>query len=355
MAQSLEELKELNRAEEEKESEQANNQVATDKIPKKLKTDEKPEAETEEDEDLSDDEDEDDESTEGEDWMQSDEQTSEEEDDEEEVEAKFTDGDVAAVRRKLKGKLQKERDEKEILAEENARLKAQLAGKSEGNQEQMAQAPAKNRMPRLADFAYNEDRHEEAMANWIQQNAVAASQRGSSENSQAEAQAKAAEKTEKAVDDHYLRVNELVKKSNIAPEVYTAADTSVRQIVESVVPNGGDVITDGIIARLGSGSEKVIFNLGRNKVKREQFHKLLVEDPSGIAAAMMLGELKTSLLGGKSRGSNAPKPSGQLNGDGGGSTSTSKLKRQYEKAGDVQTRFNLKREAKNKGIDVSGW
>lgn len=224
-------------------------------------------------------------------------------------------------------------------------------GKPENQKEE---APS-NRMPKLADFAYDEVKYEQAMTNWVQENAAAASRKVSSENSQANAEREVAEKTSEAVNGHYQRVDELVTKSNIAPEVYQAADTAVRKVVESVLPQNGDTVTDGIIARLGEGSEKVIYFLGRNSGKRGEFERLLRDDPSGISAAMMLGQLKNDLSAGKKRGSNAPKPSDQLGGDAGGSESGSKLKREYENASDLQTRISLKRKAKQSGVDVSGW
>ena len=342
MAQTLEELKAENLESEQVETKQ---EKPVEKKPaEEVEEVSKAELKSE----VKDDSDDDDGSDEGKEaWMLTDEQTSEDGD----GEKKFTGGDVAAAKRKLKGKLQAETEEKNEWKLKYEALKNQ--GGNSGGQKQQ-EAAAKNRMPKLRDFSYNEDEFEEAMGKWVQQSAVSATSNASNETSQAEAKRLAQERSVKAIDDHYLRVDELVTKSNIAPEVYQAADTAVRRVVESVLPNSGDVITDELIARLGEGSEKVIYHLGRNTAKREQFGQLLREDSTGLSAAMMLGQLKIDLSGQAKRGSNASPPSGQLNGDASGS-SGGNLKRKYENAKDVQTRFDIKRQAKGKGIDVSGW
>lgn len=353
MAQTLEELKEENKQADA--AAQGKSDKPEAKAPKGLDDGKKP-VSIAEDADLHDDEGG---SPDSDIWMQTDDQTS----DDGEVEAKFTDSDVAAVRRKLKGKLQKEREEKDELAEENARLKAQLAQQSGNNQTQQArqQSPAQqNRMPRLSDFGYDEDKHEAAMARWVQSQSAAALQVTSRKQVESEARRQVIEKTERAVDDHYQRASELITKANIDPEVYRAADTEVRRAVEEVFPEMGDPITDAIIARLGEGSEKVVYYLGRNKSKKAEFVASLREDPSGVAAAIMLGTLKSQIAGSGNRVSNANKPSTQLNGDAGGSEAASKLKRKYtaasgNDAASVQKRINIKREAKAQGIDVSGW
>ena len=341
MAQlTLEELKAQNAADDKKK--------ADDEAALKLKQKSEAEAEDDlEDENLNSaktDSDDDDLDEDGDEWMRSDEQRSG-------SNAKFTDSDVANVRRKLKGKLQKEKDEKDVLAEENAALKAQLAGNSGGNTNQRPSAPVK--MPMLSEFGYREADYQAAMRKWVQQEAAATHQNIAKETSQTEAQRRAYEQSQKSLDDHYARAGKLVEKANIEPEVYQKADTAVRNAVESVLPNGGDTITDGLIARLGEGSEKVIFFIGRNSAKQVELIESLRNDPSGISAAIMLGQLKTKLST-QNRDSGAPSPGSKVNGDGSGGVNVNKLKRKYE-SGDVQTRINIKRQAKKDGVDVSGW
>ncbi len=352
--QSLEDLKAENRANEEEEIKESEAKTLDDELSDELKSkegesevDDDPKEKEKTPEGESEIDDDDPEKKEKEPWEKSD----EDDPDEEGGEAKFTGSDVAAAKRKLKGKLQEKTDEAEALAKENEELRKRLD--QGGSQQEKDQGSPK--MPRLADFNYVEEDFEKAMQSWVQQNAVAATQKVNSETSQVEAKKAAAEKVRSDVDNHYLRAEELAKKSGISEEVYAAADTEVRKTVEAVIPNGGEAVTDGLISRLGEGSEKVIYFLGRNQAKRAEFEKCLRDDPSGISAAMMLGQLKTDLGASRKKSSSAPAPSDRIQGDQGESQASSKLKRQYEATDDLQTRIDLKRSAKAKGIDVSGW
>lgn len=337
MAQSLEELKAENAAAEAAESEKPEEKATEEEAPEQGEEESKTEEEAEE---ASDDFDEEDAA-----FMQSEEQSSGEDDgDDGDGEAKFTDSDVAAVRRKYQGRLKAETEEKDEWKEKYLALKAQ-----QGNPESNSQSQP-SRMPKLIDFDYDEKRYEAAMTAWVRQTSSSANQEESEANSQAEAQQKA----KKALDEHYQRVDELTTQFKISDEVYQKADTDFRQAVEDIIPNAGDTITDSLIVRLGKGAERVIFHLGRNPSKLEKFKNLLREDSSGISASMMLGELRTELVS-KKRESRAAKPSAKLNGDASSSGSGSKLKRKYENTEDLQTRINIKREAKLQGIDVSGW
>ena len=89
--------------------------------------------------------------------------------------------------------------------------------------------------------------------------------------------------------------------------------------------------------------------------KRVKGGKIAV-DPSGAQAVMYLASIqnKFSQAALKKR-SGAPKPAPKLKGDK-ASGSGGKQKKQYDAAaGDPQTRIDLKREARKKGIDVSKW
>lgn len=344
MAQTLEQLKAANAAEEVAQVQ------TTEETPK---VEPKAEPEVDEPENSFDEE-----ITGDEPWLQTDEQTSDGDDDGGTA-AKFTDSDVANVRRKLKGKLREEQEKSKSLEEEVAELKALIAaGKTSPVQRQQRPGvPNKPpKVPKLSDFGYDEERYNVALANWVQQQNAASSQQQAQKAQEQEQIRETQRKLNEAVDNHYTRANDLVRKANIDPEVYRKADSEVRKAVDSVIPNGGDSITDGLIQRLGDGSEKVLYYLGRNKSKLDLFVNKLREDPSGVSASIMLGQLQSEVIGSTNRGSNAPSPSRQLSGDGGSKESASALKRKYQRAGDdIQKRIDIKREAKRNGIDVSGW
>jgi hypothetical protein len=101
-----------------------------------------------------------------------------------------------------------------------------------------------------------------------------------------------------------------------------------------------------------------MFRLGRSKALLGQFVGLLANDPSGLDAATFLGEQKARLTGTTKRPSSAPPPDTQIDGDVSGGQKESLLKKRYQdahKKGEGQTAWNVKKEAKKAGYDVSKW
>jgi len=171
-------------------------------------------------------------------------------------------------------------------------------------------------------------------------------------------QTKAIKKLSKAVDDHYVRAEELIKASGISAETYKQADEVFRNAIEAVRPGLGDIIVDQMISLLGKGSEKVMYKLGRSSALRGEFIALLAEDPNGLKATAFLGEQKAKLLLTKQRSSNAPPPSNEINGDATSSNKERVFKKKYEAAhakGNSQVAYNAKKDAKAAGIDTSKW
>ena len=161
----------------------------------------------------------------------------------------------------------------------------------------------------------------------------------------------------KAVDDHYERAATLAKDSNIDADVYQQSDKRVREMIESLVPGAGDVIADQLIATLGKGSEKVMFSIGIKETKLNELRNKLLSDPSGMAAALYLGELKTSLTTPRKLKTNAPAPADVISGDA-TPVNGKASKKDYDalhKKGDVGKAFNIKRAAKKAGVDTSKW
>ena len=88
--------------------------------------------------------------------------------------------------------------------------------------------------------------------------------------------------------------------------MYQNSDLAVRQAIESVLPNQGDLVADQLISRLGDGSEKVMFYLGRNAAAKEKLKSALSNDPTGISAALYLGEVKRDIASPTKRKTRAP-------------------------------------------------
>ena len=118
-------------------------------------------------------------------------------------------------------------------------------------------------------------------------------------------------------------------------------------------------ITDQLISVLGDGSEKIMYYLGRNKNALNEFKSLLIDDGTGIKASIFLGKLQQRLLTTKRKTSKAPPPGSDVTGDDAVSTvkaSTLLKKRKAAiKKGDLQAAYNVKKQAKLAGVDVSNW
>lgn len=261
-----------------------------------------------------------------------------------ESEAKYTDTDAANIRRKWKSKL-KESDE------ENKRLEARIAELESGE----SKTPELKR-PNPDDFEEHAD-YQEALVDYKfqvrqakQDSETAARKREEERNTQQK-------RIEKSVNDHYTRAAQLAEKSGIKPETYQAADLRVRQTIDAVYPDGGDAITDALIANLGEGSEKVMYHLGVNPSKLQALREKFEQDNTGLSVAAYLGSLKAELDLPAKRKTAAPTPTPEVKGDGSTQSETA-LKKKYQEAhkkGNTQAAFDLKRQAKAKGINTGAW
>jgi len=267
-------------------------------------------------------------------------------------EPKFTDSDVAAVRRKYQAKAAETAAENDQLRAEVEELKKIVKSAPQ------TQPVTPANKPKRVDFE-DEDEYIEALTDY--KISVARGSDKASEDAKAAKtrQQEQAEKVAKAVDAHYLRAVKLAEKSGIKEEAYQSADLNVRRSINDVFPGGGDVITDALISSLGEGSEKVFYNIGVNPSRRAKLTELLREDNSGIKAATFLGELKAQLNAPSKRESAAPAPADQISGDvTNGNNKARDLREKYRKAhekGDLQTAFNIKKDAKAAGHDVKSW
>ncbi len=276
-----------------------------------------------------------------EDWQKSD----------EDADPTFDNSDMANVRRKYKAKLDKANEDHD---QETQKLKTRIEHLEKGG-------PTRLEEPKLEDFESEsnpEHAHLLAHQKWQFSQLKAENQATRASTDIQHKQQEERQKTDVLVDQHYERAAKLSEKSNISAEAYQASDLKVRQSVESLFPKGGDLIIDSIIARLGDGSEKVMYSLGVNKSRLAKFVQSLEADSTGIAAAMYLGELKTQLDAPGKRTTKAKKPASQIKGDRTVSGTEKSLKRKYDKAvkdGDMQARLNARRAAKEAKVDITNW
>jgi hypothetical protein len=281
-----------------------------------------------------------------EDWMQSDEQTSQK--------PKFTDSDVAIVRRKLKAKL----TEKDGELSEKDRVIADLQAKLKTNNSQPEATPQKR--PRLEDFDHDTDAYEAATEEYFSHAVDSRLAKHTQSIQQTEAVERQKRAQEQAVDQHYERAAKLVAEGTVTEEAYHDADLLIRSSLDQVRPGMGETLADTFISKMhGEGSEKVWFHLGRNQTALSKLKDTLISDPSGLDTMLYLGELKTRLTASPTkRVSRAPKPGSALKGGDGSSAGANALKKQYKAAvssGDIQSRIDIRQKAKAAGHDPSNW
>jgi len=254
------------------------------------------------------------------------------------------------AKKKLQRKLKEADEEKEALRAENERLKAAQATPA-------AKPTGKPSRPKELDFDTDEeyeaaqDQYDNDIFDWRQ------SER-STKKTATKAQESQAESIRTGVDGHFERAEKLLEESGISPEKYSASNVAVRSAIDSIAPGKGDFITDYLISELGEGSEKVFYHLGVNAAARAELTTLLAKDPSGVKAAIFLGQKKEQLTNPKRPKSNARPPASNVKGDAPTSAKGGAMKRAYDKAvksGSGQSMYNAKKEAKAAGVDVSKW
>ena len=287
-------------------------------------------------------------------WQQTDDDTSDGD------QTGFIPNAEAAKKRKqnkaLRGTVKERDSEIELLRKENEALKA-------GNAPVVAEStPKLEARPRIEDFDYDETRFQNASDDWhdkrIEQKISSLSASTNQRQAQEQAQAKAIQDQQNSVNDHYARAEKLVEEGKVSKDDYRTADTNVRRALESVFPNAGDQTADAIIANLnslGEGSEKVMYQLGRNNSRLNEIIGVAQSDPTGLRLMAHLGKLHSEVQDPKKRRSNAPNPASKLTGDAAASSNHGTLFKRWSKATHPQDRVDLKAKAKAAGEDVSSW
>lgn len=254
---------------------------------------------------------------------------------------KFSDSDMAGMRRKLQAKLGEKDEELE-------RLKQEVQALKQGTQRPAQEA---GKVPTLEGYDYDEAKYAAAMQAWFHSQAANAANAQEYQSKKAQQQ----QALQNQVESHYQKAAELVKTHNINPDLYGSADQEFRKTIESVFPGQGDLIAERLIASLGEGSEKLVFSVGRNSSKKDLLKAKLIEDPNGISASIYLGGLLKDVSAPLKKTTKAPAPAARAEGGESASNNAANFKRKYEKATDPQTRFDIRREAKRAGLDTSKW
>lgn len=296
-----------------------------------------------------------------EDWQKSDEDVEKEA--EAEAAAKLLEGegdeiddDKPKPEKTLKAKKKLQR-KLEVKDSENDELKAEIARLKESKVTPTGKPTGRPVRPKEEDFDTDEDyeaareTYSDDLYDWRQSDKTA-------KQTETKAQEQKLAEIKEGVEAHFERAEALLETSGISPEKYNAANKAFREEIDSIHPGQGDFLADLFTSRMGQGSEKVLYNIGVNDTAKAEFSKLLRKDPSGIEAAIYLGQKKEQLTNPKKRKTNAPPPALNVKGDATGGKAGGSMKRAYDKAektGSAQAMYNAKKEAKKAGVDVSKW
>lgn len=227
---------------------------------------------------------------------------------------------------------------------ENERLQARV---KELESAQPAQALPKR--PRADDYDTISE-HEDAMEVYDHQLLELSRQTATVKTTVKDNQAR----TVDAANAFFERADAIVAKHKIDPNVYKEASDNVQTLVEDAFPRMGDAAYPEFLSRLEDGDETTLMYIGRNKGQLLRLEQLFKEDRSGIKAFRHIARLTERNTGAKTKTSRAPKPAASVNGSGHAGTS-SRQKKAYDKETDPQKRVNIKRAAKQAGLDVKGW
>lgn len=256
-------------------------------------------------------------------------------------------GKFVALKKNLRGQIS-DKDR------ENEELRQRLAASEAQRQPPMG---AELKRPDANDFEDN-GAYQTALDNYYDKRAEETARRvRADDDARAQSEAGTRQLSE-AVDSHYTRATELLETSGISEEVYQTADSTVRSAVDMLVPGAGDKIVDQLISVTGEGSEKVMYFLGRNPAALQKFQGLLQSDPSGMKAAIFLGQEKQRLTAPSKIRTSAPDPSPTANGDAPVNSNAGALKRKYDaahKSGNIQAAYNIKKQARASKVNVAKW
>jgi len=156
---------------------------------------------------------------------------------------------LISVRTKLKGKLKEKDGELESLRKEIETLKQTVKAPVQ----QTVVTPVASKIPDSLDYD-TQEQYQAAMDKYIADKVECSLGLVNQTNSAKQRQEAEHQERENAVKAHYERATKLLKDHGISGELYQNADLKVRQAIESVIPDGGDMITEELIKRMGEGS-----------------------------------------------------------------------------------------------------
>lgn len=243
-------------------------------------------------------------------------------------------------------------DELERLRQENEKLKAG------GVTQQSEPTP-----PNLKDFEddygdINYQAFNEANAKYTQDLVDYRLESKTSTSSKTQAEEAQTAELESVVNSHYERAEKLVKDGLVSADSYSKADKKIVETLESKLPGKGRLGADYMIQQISKVSdnpEKLWFKLG---VDENLLGQVLDDFSKGESEGIIhLMKVDKEISKPKKIRSKAPAPAKEVKGNASVKSSAALAKRykSAHKKGNSQEAFNIRREAKHNGIDVSNW
>lgn len=261
---------------------------------------------------------------------------------------------LAKTRSKLKAKVSERDDEISKLRQELEQLKNGSAQPQKAVSNELPPRPTREQ------FDWDDDAYDQAVDEWQLKQFEAIQQSKQQESNVAKQQQEVQDRINQATESHYQRAEKLVESGVISSDAYLKADTAVRKSLDDLYQGQGDQVTDAMIMQLnslGEGSEKVMYYLGQNPSALKTLKEKLQSDPTSMQAMLYLGTLQSKVTSAPTKKTtSAPKPGTQLSGSK--STRVNSAQKKYQaahKSGNTQLAFNIKREARQAGVDTSNW
>ncbi len=269
---------------------------------------------------------------------------------------------LASIRQRLKKKVSQ-------AETENAELKARLAALENPAQQQgQARQPqplTRPKMPREADFDYDDGKYNEAVEKYEAEKTRYDDQmfsdrqaRVNQETDQRRQAAEFAEKIESSYDGHIDKAAELCEKHKIDPDRYQAANENFMDaITRNLPPNAREMGAKDVIRRIGPASAQIAYKFGNNPAYRAKLEGWIQEDPTCLTLMMRLGAEASKINEPVSRRSKARPPAATATGGSAGGGAEGQLLKKYltAKGDNLQAAMDIKDKARKSGIDVSDW
>lgn len=269
------------------------------------------------------------------------------------------------LRQKLKHQRNEAMQQTSELENEVKELREQIAQLKQGGQPSQAQQQSAPTAPNPKDFEseYGDidfEKFNQANAKYLQDMIDYRLESKNADSSQSMQEQEKQQQLESVVNEHYQRAESLVKSGVVSAERFAEADHKIVEAFDSRAQGNGRQLADYLIQYVGMVSdnpEKLWFKLGVDSALLNDVIEDFQNDQTGNKGIAHLSKIDKQISKPSNIRSKAPAPAKEVKGNA-SVKSSSALAKRYKaahKKGNTQEAFNVRREAKQNGIDVSNW